>query len=174
MSSGESLRGLLNVPFHRQKSGSPIPTLASTSRLALSSTPASTPNPQSFAIYKPVKKKAFQQAIQEYIDNLSFDDKIAFQSATDVMETIGVLQKYKSRTSRYRTSQIQKMQKALKCVKLFLGSVAICIQQNPEITSLVVGGLNCILTVSTCLFIPPSLYPGFFDWEPEKYPPVTD
>ena len=102
------------------------------------------PNPQSPAT--PIKSGAFQKAIQEYMDNLSDDDKAAFQSATDVMEKIGELQQGKSRTPSSPT-RMQKVQNVLQCVKKFLGTVAICIQQNPEITSLVVGGLNCILTV---------------------------
>ena len=177
MSSGkklESFRGLLKVPFRRQKSRSPSPTSASTSRLALSNIPAITPVPQS--VFQPVRNKAFQEAIQEYIDNLSDDDKTAFQSATDVMERIGELQKDKSCTSNSQPSQMQKVQKVLECVKLFLGSVVICIQQNPEISSLVVGGLNCVLTVSTYLFIPPSVHKVFFDIikESTKYPPIVD
>lgn len=168
MSSGkkrESLRGLLKVPFRRQKSRSPSPspTPASPSGLACSNTPPGSPNPQSLATSGPVRNKAFQKAIQEYIDNLPDDDKMAFQSATDVMERIGELQKDKSRTSSSHPCQVQRVQKVLQCVKLFLVSVAICIQQNPEISSLVVGGLNCILTVSTYLSIPSSVDTGFFD-----------
>ena len=32
-----------------------------------------------------------------------------------------------------------------------MGSVAICIQHSPEISSLVIGGVNCILTVRTSI-----------------------
>lgn len=103
-------------------------------------------NPQSPTISMPVRNEAFQKAIQEYINNLSDDDKVAFHSATDVMEKIEEMQKSKSRIT---PTQVQKMKKALQCVKQFLGSVIICIQHSPEISTLVVGGLNCILTVST-------------------------
>lgn len=96
-----------------------------------------------------VKNEAFQKAIQEYIDNLSDDDKVAFQSATDVMEKLGDLQQSNSRNSSSHSTCTRKVQKVLQCMKQFLGSTAICIQHHPEITSLVVGGLNCILTVST-------------------------
>ena len=100
---------------------------------------------QSLAIAVPLKNEAFQKAIQVYLDNLSNDDKIAFQSATDVMEKLGEFHQGNARNS---SSHIQKAQKVLQCVKQFLGSVAICIQHHPEVSSLVVGGLNCILTVS--------------------------
>ena len=84
-------------------------------------------------------------AIHKYIDNLSDDDKVAFQSAADVMEMLGELPQGKSRIS---SAQMQKVQKVLQCVKQFSGSVIICIQHSPQISSLVMGGLNCILTVS--------------------------
>lgn len=106
------------------------------------------PNTQSPAIPTP-KNTAFQQAIEKYLDKLSPDDKLAFQSATDVQEKLAVLQQDKPQTSSSHASRAEKVQKVLKCVKKFLVSVGICIQQSPEISSLVVGGLNCILTVSS-------------------------
>ena len=111
------------------------------------------PDPQSLAIPVPGKNVAFQQAIQECIDNLSDDDKRAFQSATNVIEKLGELQQDKSTIPGSHTSRMQKVQKVLQCVNQFLVSVAICIQHHPEISSLVVGGLNCILTVSTYYFV---------------------
>lgn len=107
------------------------------------------PGPQSPTISVPVKNEAFQKAIQKYIDNLPDDDKDAFQSATDVMKKLGELQQDNSRISSSHTTRVQKVQKVLQCVQQFLGSIAICIQHSPEISSLVVGGLHCILTVST-------------------------
>ena len=109
------------------------------------------PNSQSLAISVPVKNEAFGKALQEFVDNLSDDDKVAFQSDTDVMLVLEELGK--SRISRSHTPLMQKVQKVLQCVQQFLGSVAICIQHSPEISSLVVGGLNFVLTVSTYLLI---------------------
>ena len=51
------------------------------------------------------------------------------------------------RISSSHTTLTQKVQKVLQCMKQFLGSVATS-QYHPEVPSLVVGGLNCILTVS--------------------------
>ena len=107
-------------------------------------------NSQSLAIPVPEKNGAFQKAVQEYINNLSDDDKAAFQSATDVMEKLGEMQQAKSRVSSSHNTRVQKVQKVLQCVQRFLGSIAICIQHSPEISSLVVGGVHCILMVSTC------------------------
>ena len=106
-------------------------------------------DPQPPAIAVPLKNVAFQKAIQECLDNLSDDDKEAFRSATDVIEKLGELQQGKSRISSSHTTRTQKVQKVLQCLKQFLVSVAIGIQHHPEVSSLVVGGLNCILTVSS-------------------------
>ena len=106
-------------------------------------------NPQPLVIPVLVKNEAFQQAIQEYINQLSDDDRLAFQSATDVMEKLEELQQRKPNTFTFHSTRIQKVQKVLQCLKQFMGSIAICIQHSPQISSLVVGGLNCILTVST-------------------------
>ena len=43
------------------------------------------------------------------------------------------------------------MEKVLQCVKSFMGSLVVFIQHSPQISSLVVGGVNCILTV--CIVI---------------------
>ena len=106
-------------------------------------------NPQPPTASMPTKNKAFERAVavalQKHIDKLSDDDKAAFRSAKDVMERLGELQQDRSRISDSHTTRVQNV---LQCVKQFLGSTTICIQHSPEISSLVVGGLNCVLTVS--------------------------
>lgn len=109
------------------------------------------PNPEPPAIPVPVKNEAFQKAVQEYIDTLSDDDKAAFQSDTDVMKKLEELQQSKSRLFISHPTLMQRVHKVLQCMKQFMGSIAICIQHQPQISSLVVGGLHCILTVSTFL-----------------------
>ena len=106
-------------------------------------------NPRSSEISVPKKNQVFQKAIQNYIDKLSNDDKEAFQSASDVMDKLGALPPAKSHLS---ISVMQKLQKVQQYVNQFLGSIAICIQQSLEISSLVMGGLNCILRVCTTSF----------------------
>lgn len=96
----------------------------------------------------PVKNQAFRKAIEEYIDHLSDDDKLAFQSATDVLEKMEELQKRKSSISTSHATCKERVQKVLQSVKQFLASITICIQHHPEISSLVVGGVHCILGVS--------------------------
>ena len=88
---------------------------------------------------------AFQMATQEYVKKLSGDDKAAFLSAPDVIECLQEIQcNGKSLISSSLSSRVEKV---LQCVKHFMGSLGIFIQQSPEISSLVVGGVNCVLMV---------------------------
>ena len=89
--------------------------------------------------------ESFQKAIQEYMEKLSDDDKTAFLSAPNVIERLQEMQ-YKPLISSSLTARVEKV---LQCVKGFMGSLGIFIQHSPEISSLVVGGVNCILTVGT-------------------------
>lgn len=102
-------------------------------------------NPQSSPPPVPVKNDALEKAIQEYVNKLSDEDKKAFQSAPDVIERLRKMQDNdKPLVSSSITTRVEKV---LQCVKHFMGSLSIFIQQSPEISSLVVGGVNCILTV---------------------------
>ena len=91
------------------------------------------------------KDTALQKAIQEYVNTLSGEDKTAFRSASDIIEHLQKMQcNQKTLISSSLTSRVEKV---LQCVKNFMGSISGFLQSNPEISSLVVGGLNCILTV---------------------------
>ena len=173
----QTFRELLKAPFQRHKSrGSspspaPRPTISrsvqsnaasessieestSTSKGVVSSSRPThaaggqslNPRPPTFPM--PARNEAFERAVavalQKYIDRLSDDDKVAFQSATDVMEKLEELHQDNCCPS----TRMQKVQKVLQCVKQFLGSITICIQHSPEVSSLVLGGLNCVLTVT--------------------------
>ena len=95
---------------------------------------------------QPAKGEALQEAIREYISKLSNDDKAAFQSAPNIIERLQEMQ-YTSK-SPISSTLTARVERVLQCVKHFMGSLTIFIQQSPEISSLVVGGVNCILTVS--------------------------
>ena len=87
-----------------------------------------------------------QKAIQE---RLSDDDMTAFQSAPEIMERLREMQgNGKSLISSSLTTRVGNV---LQCVKSFMGSLAVFVQQHPELSSLVVGGVNCVLTVGTYL-----------------------
>ena len=147
--------GFLGTPFYRGNSGglNSISTSRPTSSDSSStlvcpiySTWDQAPNPQLPTISSPVNNEAFQKAIQEYVESLSDDDKVAFQSATDVMEKI---QKLHHDSSSQSSSHIQKVKKVLECMKQLLRPIEIYSQISPDISALIVGGFNCILTVST-------------------------
>ena len=89
--------------------------------------------------------EVLQKAIQE---RLSDDDMAAFQSAPDIIERLQEMQgNGKSLISRPLTTRVENV---LQCVKSFMGSLAVFVQQHPELSSLVVGGVNCVLTVGAC------------------------
>ena len=100
----------------------------------------------------PAKDEAFQNAVLEYVENLSDDDKAAFQSAPNIIERLQEMQC--NGNSLISSSLTTRVEKVLQCVKNFMGALGIFIQHSPEVSSLVVGGVNCILTVGpTLLFI---------------------
>ena len=107
-------------------------------------------NPQLPATAVPMKNEAFERAIEQYINMLSDDDKAAFQSAPDIIERLQEAQS--RRKPLISTDLTARVAKVLQCVKHFMGSLSIFIQQSPQISSLIVGGINCILTVgyNTC------------------------
>lgn len=73
-------------------------------------------------------------------------DKAAFKSYEDVMQKIKLLNEAGGKT-RISSSLSDRVQKVLGFIRQFMTSLSICIQHSPEISSLVVGGVNCVLSV---------------------------
>ena len=94
-----------------------------------------------------VKDEALQKAIQEYVSKLSNEDKAAFHSSPDIIERLQEMER--NSKSPISSSLTARVETVLQCIKHFMGSLAIFIQHHPEISSLVVGGVNCILIVRT-------------------------
>ena len=94
-----------------------------------------------------VKDDASQKAIQEYVSKLSTEDKAAFHSAPDIIERLQEMER--NTKSPISSSLTTRVEAVLQCIKYFMTSLAIFIQHHPEISSLVVGGVNCILMVGT-------------------------
>ena len=94
--------------------------------------------------YGPIDE-TLQKVIQEHVKKLSDDDKTAFQSASDIIVRLQEMQC--NGKPVISGSLMSRVEKVLQCVKGFMGSLGIFIQQSPEISSLVVGAVNCILTV---------------------------
>ena len=91
---------------------------------------------------------AFEQALQKYIATLSDNDKAAFKSCGDVMQKMQLLNQEGSKLKGRVSSRLSdRVQKVLNLMKQFMGSIQIFIQHSPEISSLAVGGLNCVLSV---------------------------
>ena len=95
----------------------------------------------------PAKDEALRRAIEAYISKLSHDDQDAFQSAPDVIEHLKTMQC--NSKSPIPSSFTVRVEKVLRCIRCFMGSLSIFIQHSPKISALVVGGVNCILTVRT-------------------------
>lgn len=85
------------------------------------------------------------------MDGLSDDDKEAFKSSSDIMDKLEEMQQDK--TPRISSSLTLRVKNVLQCVKHFMESIKIFIQADPAISSLVIGGVNCILMVSMVGFI---------------------
>ena len=89
--------------------------------------------------------ETLQKAILEYVNKLSDDDKAAFQSAPNIMERLQEMEV--NGKSLLPSSLTTRVEKVLQCIRSFMASLGVFIQHHPEISSLVVGGVNCILTV---------------------------
>lgn len=83
-----------------------------------------------------------EEVIQEYVDKLSDDDKVAFLSAPDIIEHLHEIQS--NGKSLITSSLTTRVEKVIQCVKSFTGSLTIL---HSEISALVVGGAHCILMV---------------------------
>ena len=93
---------------------------------------------------------ALQKALQEYVQKLSDDDRAAFQSAPNIMERLQEMQS--NGETLLSSSLTTRVEKVLQFFKNFMSSLSVFGQQSPEI-SLVVGGVNCILTVGTSTYL---------------------
>ena len=99
----------------------------------------------------PVNCEAFQKAIQEYTTTLSNEDKDAFKEAPDIIEHLKTMQLNRKRLiSDSLTSRVANV---LQCIRTFMSSLTIFIGHHPEMSSLVVGGVNCILVVGTSYIV---------------------
>lgn len=90
-------------------------------------------------------------ALENYIKDLSPKDKQAFKdgnaiSINALMDQIRGFDETHSKTSRSRRCA-EKVEGFLGILKGFLGGLAPFLQQTPEISSLVIGGVNLIVDV---------------------------
>lgn len=144
------------APSNNPMSGHPIPVGTGTGSMASPHT--TLPGPAHAAATQPLnikplapvppKNQAFENAIKVILQkhaNLSDGDKQAFQSAS-YLDVMAELRRAQQGTSDISGS-LTRVQKVLDCINRFMGPLATFIQHSPEISSLVVGGLSCILIV---------------------------
>ena len=157
MSTSNPLKSGRPAPAASQPTSSPAPTgpIHSASPMH-SSGPVHAAGTHSMSTQLPAppmlvkKDEALEKAIQKYVAELSDDDKKAFMSAPDVIERLQEMEC--NGKSIISSSLMTRVEKVLQCVRHFMLSLGIFIQHSPEISSLVVGGVNCILTVSTSCY----------------------
>lgn len=103
-------------------------------------------DPQSPVVLVPAKNETLEKAIRAYIDDkLSAGVKNDFIFASDIMEKLQEMQYYQSGSdgkTHISSSICARVKQVLECLRD-------CIRYTPEISSLVIGGVNCILAVRT-------------------------
>ena len=100
----------------------------------------------------PAQTLAIVQTIKDYVDSFSHNDREPFRFAPDIVEKLWELQRSQSRICSIPGALTTRAQKVIRCMKSFVVSITSVIQPLPEICSLAVGGVNCVLTVSARTF----------------------
>ena len=134
---------LLNHGQSREVTPAPFrPTSSHASTGVMHAIRAHSGNLQLATLPVQAKSETLKEVIQEYVDKLSDDDRVAFLSAPDIIKH---LHEIRSNGEPLITNSLTtRVEKVLQCVKNFMGSLAIV---HPEISAFVVGGANCILMV---------------------------
>ncbi|MCJ1348246.1 hypothetical protein MMC31_006477 [Peltigera leucophlebia] len=93
---------------------------------------------------------AFTDALQQHLAKLSPDEKSAFRTSHQTLTAESILVKVRDydRDRNHDSNSrrcAEQVEKSLRILSQFLKSIAIAIQSNPEISSLIVGGVRFIL-----------------------------
>jgi len=96
---------------------------------------------------------ALELAIQRHLDEIPDGEKEAFRAAEKRMDENNLLSKARCLDEQHRQSslfrpQADRLAKFLDFFNRFMGGVAIGIQSNPEISSLVVGAVRVVIDVA--------------------------
>ena len=96
---------------------------------------------------------AFLEALREYEDELSDEDRAEFQryapgSASSLMKKVAEWDAHHAEKSDSR-QLVLRVKKILDGIELFMNTTFICIQHDPHGSSLVVGAIRFILDVSS-------------------------
>lgn len=98
------------------------------------------------------RNTAFANALQQHLAKLSPVESTAFRTSHQTLTAEHVLLKVQDYDQAYNRGSASrkwadKVDKSLRILNQFLTSVAIAIQSNPDISSLIVGGLRLIVDV---------------------------
>jgi hypothetical protein len=120
--------------------------------------PAPTPSPagSSLAISTSAtadRNPALELAIQNHIDKLPESEKEIFRQASETINEHDLLAKIRKCDAQHAQDsslrpQAERLSKLLGILDRFMGGVAIGIQANPEISSIVVGGIRVVIDLA--------------------------
>lgn len=99
-----------------------------------------------------LRNYAFTDALQQHLAKLSPAENAAFHSSHQKLTAESILVKVRDYDREYNSSSgsrqcAEKVEKSLRILNQFLRSIAIAVQSNPEVSSLIVGGVKFILDV---------------------------
>jgi hypothetical protein len=99
------------------------------------------------------RNQALELAIKRHLDKIPDVEKEAFREAAKTMDEKGLLSMARSCDERHQQSsafrpQAERLSKFLGLLNRFMEGVAIGIQSNPEISSLVVGAVRVVINVA--------------------------
>lgn len=102
---------------------------------------------------EPPRNVAFAQALQEHINGLKKDEKADFQHASRGINEKNILHDLQGLDDDHMQSSLlrrhsESLTKFLGLLSRFLGGVGIAIQQSPDVSSLVVGGVRLLVDLA--------------------------
>ena len=102
------------------------------------------------------RNAAFADALQQHLFKLSPVESAAFRTSHQSLTPEVILSKVKAYDQAHNRGSAsrkcsEKVDKSLRILNQFLASIAIAIQSNPDISSLIVGGLKLIVDVIVSL-----------------------
>ncbi|PGG98467.1 hypothetical protein AJ80_09528 [Polytolypa hystricis UAMH7299] len=139
----EAARGVRSLSSKRQKKQNPAPQVPSPPAQLSLSNGASSGH----------QNAALELAIRKHLDQLSDDEKDAFQNAAISLTEDGLLDQVRHLDTdhkavsvfRHRAEQISKL---FRFLDLFMGGITVSIQHSPEISSLIIGGIRLVLDIA--------------------------
>ena len=143
-------------PFHSQSPRRPPQPSTSTAPAAQAPAPAPSPAGSSLAISTSAtadRNPALELAIQEHIDKLPESEKEIFREASETINEQTLLAKIREYNAQHAHDssfrpQAERLSKLLGILDRFMGGVAIGIQANPEISSIIVGGIRIVIDLA--------------------------